>query len=289
MTDPLMPTSPTPSSPQGKSSSEEVEELHPFQDFLLKVWTEHRSVLLLAVAALIAVAVITSQMGRAGAERRQSAVERLNAAAGIYQRVTTTPNLAASDIDAMLSQAAEICDRLRLEFPNQDASREALFIKANCLYERAFLHIQDTEEISSVDLMDEAIQALTTYLDEVRSNSDKAKARIALANCYENRAFFTDDSDMMRSAIAELERAADLGEGTYLEAQALKDQARCLESLSRFDEARLIYERITRLRQPLSGTAGTGVFALSQGGGYSDLAEARLARLASGIDVQTDR
>jgi tetratricopeptide (TPR) repeat protein len=288
MTDPLSPQTPGTTPPWHEPAPPPAvpEGLHPAQQFLLNLWINYRYPVMGGLIALLAFTVILGHVGRLRAERRHEATDRLNRASAIYQTVIVGQEIDRETADQLLEQAIDLCGQIRLEFPKNRAAHRAQYIAGNCHYERAFQHLGTAESAQALEMIDAAANSFQEYLEEATDDQDRADGLIALAACLENRSFFTGDAQFMRSAIARLEEARALGEGTYREALALTAMGRCQESLGRSDEARQTYGLITRLRRPLAATQGTGALSLTTStGGYSELATERLERIESGIDT----
>lgn len=288
MTDPLFPASgPTPSAPGPRPRASEVpEELHPAQAFLLRLWTDYRTPVLAGLLMLLALALAISHYGRTQRIRTQEAAIRLNAAATLYNRVVLDRGISREDAERSLRDAITYCDDVRDQYPGTPAAHLALYVKGSCHFERLYHYVGTGEQERSLEYLDQAIAAFREYGEEATGNHDRAKGLIAEASCYENRAFITNDSELMRTAITRLDEAARLGQGSYLEAQALISRARCLEGLGQRDEARLTYEQVIRQRASLAQQRAQGLFSLSTPGGYNDLAQRRLERIESGIDAE---
>lgn len=277
--DPLSPALP-PATTASRVPDVDIET----EDSLLQFWMRYRTPLITSILVLLAISVLVTWYFRNREQQEQQAVERLNAASSLYQNMVLNTEATVEEAEQTLAQAIQLADTVRAEYPGFPAAHHALFIKGNCQYERAYHQIATGEGQRALDLLDEAITAFTTYIDEPADDQDHSKGLIALAACFENRAFFSDDDQLMQSAIARLTEAARLGQGTYLEAQALVNQARCYESLGQRDQARELYVRIQQLRPSVAQTAGSGVLGLSSQAGFSELAAQRLERIQAGID-----
>ncbi|MBN1476256.1 hypothetical protein JXA47_05855 [Candidatus Sumerlaeota bacterium] len=286
--DPLQPQSGIPGAPKPptrRSDSEEAEALHPGQEFLLRLWTEYRTPLIGGLICLLAAAALVTWLGQSREQRLESAAMRLNRASVVYNQIVLNPQIDREAADQLLTQVIQLCDMIREEYPGLEAAHMALFLKGSCHFERVYHYFGVVDNTVAREYLDQAINAFRQYLDEATDDLDEAQAIIAIAACYENRSFLTDNPDLMTTAIEELGRAAQLAQGTYLEAQALMAQARCHEALDHRDEAREIYQRVLQLREPLAASISGGPFGLllRSSGGFHELAQERLNRIESGV------
>jgi tetratricopeptide (TPR) repeat protein len=274
-----------PKPPTRDSRSEETEALHPGQEFLLRLWTEYRTPLIGGLICLLAAAALVTWMGQTREQRVQNAAIRLNRASAVYNQIVLNPEIGREVADQLLTEVIQLCDMIREEYPGLEAAHLALYLKGSCHFERVYHYFGVVDNTVAREYLDQAINAFRQYLDEATDDLDEARATIAIAACYENRSFLTDSPDLMSTAIEELERAAEIGEGTYLESQALMAQARCHEALDHRDEAREIYQRIIQLREPLAASVSGGPFGLMlrSSGGFNELAQERLSRIESGV------
>lgn len=263
----------------------EAEELSA-ADRLLKLWNTYRVPIVAGILIFLAVAVAVTWQLRARAERRQEAALRLNAAASLYQGVfQSEPSPTIEEAEERLGRAIELCRQVVSEFPGLETAWWARYLEGDCQFTRADHEIIRGRSEEALARLDEAVEAFRRCKEEAPSARARAQAMIALAACYENRAFFSDDPQMMQAAIEELRQAAPLAEGTYLEGQALINLGRCLEALGRRDDAATIYTRVQSLRAPLEQATAGGPMGLTRQAGFHQLAAERLERLRSGIDA----
>jgi tetratricopeptide (TPR) repeat protein len=262
-----------------------VAEEPSAQEKIIQFWKDYQVPIVAGLLILIAAGILVTWIGRARAENEQAAAMRLNVAASFYQQTVLQPPTETSQSEDQLNRAIAQCDEVRADYPKLEAAHLALFIRGNCNYELAYLQIQTGQRQRALELLDNAANDFREYMNEAKSKDDRAEAMIALAACFENRAFFSNDNQMMQAAINQLQEAATLGEGTYLQAQALSNMARCNEALGRRDAAAEIYARIQRLRPAIGRQRAVGGVGLQTPGGFSELATERLERIRSGIDA----
>jgi len=138
-----------------------------------------------------------------------------------------------------LNAAVEACDRLYKDRPSSVAGHEALFVKGNCYsLNRDYV---------------EALQAYEKFIQESRTDEQKAKAKIAIGDTLCNQAFDSGDKSLLENAKQAYAEAGKLGmlpngKGSYLHYQALMGTAQVQTRMGDLAGAKTVYEGIIKDR-----------------------------------------
>lgn len=177
-------------------------------------------------------------LGRAGVD--------LSTALQNYSRAMNEPDDAKRQ--ELLATVATEGNGLFDKYPDLYAGRMGLLLAGNAKYYTASLTVSEKEK--SADTFKAAQEAFQKYIQNAKTNEEKAAGQFALGQTLENLLFRTQDPNLRRQAQDAYEQARKLAPGTYLDAEASLAYGRLLQvQPGRQDEARKIFEQVAKDRK----------------------------------------
>ena len=207
----------------------EVDEFEVYVEKIIK-WIKNNTNTLIIIAILISLTVIGTTYYHTQKEAKSvEAQSILDETMNLYNSLLMeTDN---TKIEELSTQIGENSESLASAFKGYTQATEAVFIKGKALFHQ--------------NKFDDAIKVFNEYINIAKKSEDKAKGYLAIGYTLENKAFLNNDNTIYEEAIKNYNKAADLGQESYIKLEALYNIGKIYKNSGKKELALEAFEKIT--------------------------------------------